>query len=633
MRYLSCFSGIEAASVAFNPIGWTCVGVAEIEPFPCAVLKHHYPKVPNLGNVLADDFIDRVIALKPDVLVGGPPCQDFSVAGLRAGLSGDRGNLSLRWVEIINAVRPLVAITENVPGWFSVSGGHAFGAFLGAIVGADSALVPPAQCGGRWTDAGMVDGPDGRATWRVLDAQYFGLAQRRRRVFVVSSPREDIDCAAILLEPESLRRNFAPRREAGQRPAPTIASRSTAGGGLGTDFDCDGGLIAGTLGGRSADHPSGLKSESDFMVPEIANPLTHRMHKGINTTMDEGQTMIAQAFKPPHFTRGKDGAPSDTFPPLSADADKGDQDPVVLAQVRPSFKDWYAATKDLGGSREEYDRLYGPDALSVDLQNVALGGDTSGTLDTTRPSRGGGQAVLAFTCKDSGGDASEDMSPTLRGMSEVEGNANAGGQVAIAFESRVARNGRGGPEEICPPLKAQSGETGKGDSAPLVALSFSQNVRGEVRTSAGETALSSGGGKPGQGYPAVASFQHNGEDIADPVAANQARTYTHEGSRNFRLSNVAISNWAVRRLTPLECCRLQGFPDDYLDITFRGKVAADGNRYRALGNSMAVPVMSWLGKRIDTALKAGRTAEAQLPTRTLPQAPKSGAPRRARRAT
>ena len=187
MRFVSCFSGIEAASAAWHPLGWECVGVAEIEAFPCAVLKHHYPNVPNLGSVLADDFIDRVKALKPDVLVGGPPCQDFSVAGLRAGLKGDRGNLSLRWVEIIDAIRPLVSVTENVPGWFSVGGGHAFGAFLAALVGADTALVPPAKCGGRWTDAGMADGPGGRAAWRVLDAQFFSLAQRRKRVFVVAS--------------------------------------------------------------------------------------------------------------------------------------------------------------------------------------------------------------------------------------------------------------------------------------------------------------------------------------------------------------------------------------------------------------------------------------------------------------
>jgi DNA (cytosine-5)-methyltransferase 1 len=133
MRFLSCFSGIEAASVAWRPLGWHCVGVAEIEPFPCAVLAHHYPDVPNLGSVIADDFLERAAALKPDVLVGGPPCQDFSIAGLRAGLGGARGNLTLRWVQIIHAVQPRFVVTENVPGWLSVNNGHAFGAFLAVL--------------------------------------------------------------------------------------------------------------------------------------------------------------------------------------------------------------------------------------------------------------------------------------------------------------------------------------------------------------------------------------------------------------------------------------------------------------------------------------------------------------------
>jgi DNA (cytosine-5)-methyltransferase 1 len=106
-------------------------------------------------------------------------------------------------------------------------------------------------------------------------------------------------------------------------------------------------------------------------------------------------------------------------------------------------------------------------------------------------------------------------------------------------------------------------------------------------------ALKVGGGKPGQGYPAVAFA-----DLADPVAANQGRTYTREGTNNFRLSNVAIQSMQVRRLTPRECERLQGFPDDYTLITYRGKPAADGPRYKALGNSMAVPVMRWIGQRI-----------------------------------
>ena len=233
MRFLSCFSGIEAASVAFEPLGWRCVGVAEVDKAASRLLARKYPDVPNLGDVMAPDFIARAAELRPDILVGGPPCQDFSVAGLRAGLAGDRGNLTLRWVEIIRAIRPSLALTENVPGWLYVNRGHAFGAFLAALVGCDSAIVPPRQCGGRWSDAGMVDGPEGRCAWRTLDAQFFGLAQRRRRVFVVADFGGGADPAEILFERQGLRWNPPPRREAREVVAADAQGRAGIGFGGG----------------------------------------------------------------------------------------------------------------------------------------------------------------------------------------------------------------------------------------------------------------------------------------------------------------------------------------------------------------------------------------------------------------
>lgn len=241
IRYATCFSGIEAPSVAVHPLGWECVGVAEIEKFPAAVLAHHYPDVPNLGDVTAEDFLERITALRPDVLIGGPPCQDFSVAGLRAGIHGDRGNLTFRWAEIIHAAQPRFAITENVPGWLSANEGLAFGAFLAGLVGDDTPLVPPKSAGGRWTHAGMVDGLKGRAAWRVLDARYWHLAQRRERVFVVWCPPNGGDPAAVLLERQGLRRDSAASGSEGQRVTGTLAARTRGGGGLGTDFDCSGG--------------------------------------------------------------------------------------------------------------------------------------------------------------------------------------------------------------------------------------------------------------------------------------------------------------------------------------------------------------------------------------------------------
>lgn len=224
MRGATCFSGIGAPEVAMPHIDW--IWHSEIEPFPCAVMAHRHPNNQNLGDILAPDFIDRAKALGPlDIMVGGPPCQAFSIAGLRQSLADPRGNLSLRWVQVLHAIRPSIAITENVPGWLSTAD-NAFGCFLAGIVGADAPLNSPLERG-RWPNHGMVSGPLARAAWRVLDAQYvrtrafpWAVPQRRRRVFVVISfGTSGIDPASVLFDRESLRGNPAPRREAGERPS------------------------------------------------------------------------------------------------------------------------------------------------------------------------------------------------------------------------------------------------------------------------------------------------------------------------------------------------------------------------------------------------------------------------------
>lgn len=244
----SVCSGIEAASVALGPLGFVPAWLSEIDPFASAVLAHHYPAVPNLGDMTA--IARRVLTgevAAPDVLCGGTPCQAFSVAGLRNSLADARGNLTLKFVELADAIDhvrlargepPAGILWGNVPGVLSTKD-NAFGCFLAGLAGEDEPLQPP---GGRWANAGAVYGPARAVAWRTLDAQYFGVAQRRRRVFVVASARNGFDPAAVLFEWDSMRRDTAPRREAG-KVAPTIPARSSGGGGLGTDFDCDGGLI------------------------------------------------------------------------------------------------------------------------------------------------------------------------------------------------------------------------------------------------------------------------------------------------------------------------------------------------------------------------------------------------------
>lgn len=217
MRYLSVCSGIEAATVAWHPLGWTPAAFAEIEPFPSAVLAHRWPGVPNLGDFTKIEAAD----VGPiDVLVGGTPCQSFSVAGLRGGLDDDRGNLSLEFCRLARRTRPTWVLWENVPGVLSMDGGRAFASILGGLV----------ECG-----YGVA--------YRVLDAQYFGLAQRRKRVFVVGYLGDWRRAAAVFFERESLSGHHAPRRETGKGVAPTISACPSGGGGLGTDFDLDGGLI------------------------------------------------------------------------------------------------------------------------------------------------------------------------------------------------------------------------------------------------------------------------------------------------------------------------------------------------------------------------------------------------------
>ena len=203
MRYGSVCSGIEAATVAWHSLGWKPAWFAEIEKFPSQVLAHHYPDVQNLGDMttIAGKIKNNEVDA-PDILVGGTPCQAFSVAGLRNSLDDDRGQLSLEFVRLANEIdsarsirgfEPAIIVWENVPGVLNTRD-NAFGCFLGALSGEGCELQPT---GKKWPNAGCVFGPQRQIAWRVLDAQYFGLAQRRKRVFVVASARTE--CIAEIL--------------------------------------------------------------------------------------------------------------------------------------------------------------------------------------------------------------------------------------------------------------------------------------------------------------------------------------------------------------------------------------------------------------------------------------------------
>jgi DNA (cytosine-5)-methyltransferase 1 len=441
MKFLSVCSGIEAASVAWRPLGWQAVAFAEIEKFPSAVLRHHYPDVENRGDMTRfPEWPDAAI----DVLVGGTPCQSFSVAGLRKGLADLRGNLALTYLAVLDRYRPRWMVWENVPGALSVDDGRALGAFLGGL----------SELGYGWA-------------YRSLDAQYFRLAQRRRRVFVVGHLGDWRRAAAVLFERASLSGHPAPRREAGQA-APTIPSRSTAGGGLGTDFDCDGGLI-----------------------PDVANPLTARMHKGINTTCDEGQTMIAHALRADGFDASEDGTGRGT--PLV---------PITLA---------------IRGRGD-----------SSDLECRQNG--TANAILTPNGGRAGiGVGAVAYGIRSDAARTGEARTPS----------PDAEGRV------RLRDAGFNIYENVAPTI----------DAGAAHSVAFHENQRGELTISETAGSLKVGGGKPGQGYPAIAFTPGNLQRGAGPSPTEElcmTMVSPHGRGRGDQDPHV-MKGMQVRRLTPREC--------------------------------------------------------------------------------
>jgi len=447
MNFGSVCSGIEAASVAWHPLGYRSAWLAEIEAFPAAVLAYHYPEVPNLGDMtkIATEVLSGTVEA-PDVLVGGTPCQAFSVAGMRAGLQDARGKLTIEFVRLADAIdhvriargqQPAVTVWENVPGVLS-DRGNAFGCFLGALAGEDCELQPS---GKRWTDAGCVYGPKRAIAWRVLDAQYFGLAQRRRRVFVVASAREGFDPASVLFEREGVRRDTPPRRGQGQDTAGTLASRTGAGGFPGTDEACSG-----------------------YVQPVSVS------------------------------LRGREGG---------ATAELGDE---VAGCLRASVG---------GGDKPHVLTVHGTQDPCVSDKAFALG-------------RNHGQENAVF-----------------------------------AIQAGALRTN---------PLSGPDGVGVQADHA------YTLEARAEVQ--------------------AVVACR----ELAQTITSNYGKQV--DNSDTALGPNVVASTSAVRRLTPTECERLQGFPDGYTLVPYRNKEAADGPRYKALGNSMAVPVMRWIGERILQALGA-----------------------------
>lgn len=564
ITYGSVCSGIEAASVAWEPLGFKPTWFAEIEPFPCAVLADRWPTVTNMGDMtlLADRIRDREIPA-PDILVGGTPCQSYSIAGLRAGRKDPRGALTFSYLDLVNAIDdvrrkdikpPAVAVWENVPGVLSDKD-NAFGQFLAGLAGEDAEFEPgPRPDTGKnsrywrwnkktskhvacWPERGCVYGPQRKVAWRVLDAQYYDVAQRRKRVFVVASAGDRFDPSEILFEFEGLRRDIAPSR--GTEKA--VAAHTARGvGTCGADDNqaqaghiqpVVGAIAAHSFTGGAGGRPEG--AAAGHFIP-------------VSVTGD-----VCHALKAEDHDGGEGGTGRGT--------------PVIATYGMNEFVEY--ADDDTASTIEAHDNKDETGLTVVSIHGTQDPDLKVGLAHTLGRNHGQENVCKAFSYKDHGADAAVDMAPTLRAGNSNFSHTNGGQPPAIAYAFKAGQGAKAG----------------------------------------------------GIGF-----------------AEEQPPTLTSTAS-GTNLAPTLIRNTAVRRLTPRECERLQGFPDDHTLIPYgktirpekmdrdyakylmRGgnltfeeccRLAADGPRYKALGNSMAVPVMRWIGKRIKAALSVANTETA-----------------------
>lgn len=528
MKFISLCSGIEAASVAFNPLGWEAICFAEIEPFPSALLQERFPHVPNMGDMSRYDEWPEEFFADADMIVGGPPCQSFSVAGKRGGLDDDRGNLTLTFTELINhadAIRrkhgkpPVIILYENVPGLLSDKT-NAFGCLLGALAGEDDQLNPSGQ---RWTNAGAVLGPERSIAWRILDAQYFGLAQRRKRVFVVASAREGFCPAQVLFEYDGVRRDIAPSRESGKETAGNVGAGFTP-----SSF---GGYRegVGTLRAAGGDLGGGSETLSVGKWPaDIASTL--------NASFGDKLGLENQHID--------GGAP--LFVPAKAFGIPGN---------------WNGRKPENGGNSTQFMHEVPPAQTATDKHGVVA--FAQNTRDEVRYIGGDGQITGALA-------ASPGMKQTTY----------------LAFNSRqdpVSSDVFGALDTCSPQAQAIAHgctPTRLNDTVNTITASYGQGgVDLETKPLALVTAIA--------------------DDVTPKTSEEIGFTLS---ATDFKCPQAVQSiEMMVRRLTPIECERLQGFKDGYTAIPWRNKPASecpDGHRYKALGNSWAVPVVHWIGKRI-----------------------------------
>ena len=562
LRFLSVCSGMEAASVAWEPLGWKAVGFSEIEPFPCAILAHRFPNTPNHGS-LTEHHTWPIEPGTVDLLVGGTPCQSYSVAGKRGGLNDPRGQLMLSFLDLAQRLKARWVVWENVPGVLS-SGqprGSDFATFLQGLV----------ERGYGWA-------------FRVLDAQHFGVPQRRRRVFVVACLGAGgwESAAKVLFEPESLCGDTAKGRKKGQG----VASDAQGGAGSGSG-------LPRTVGTLCADtHPGAYTGQDAYtgrLIP-ASKPLDESkpividraaFNQGENAKFDPhigpADVMDSLVARGPHAVGVRDaGVPFRKSKRASSATDSESWVEAAEANTLNNF--------DLGDTRTTH-AVVQPVAFTQNQRDeVRLLGDKAGALSSS-----GGTHQTNYI-------ADAVVSPQV-----YENHPN---------DSRVT-----GPLEVSPTVVSRFG-TG-GGNVPLVnneptAITFQPgNLRREAGAEPSTTTTttlkaSAGDQMPHVVHPVVpldgmSLLSRLGECGETHSMQNFDPNDPQFTLRKGGSQHGVLTPMAVRRLTPTECMRLQGFPDNWANIPWKGKPegqAPDGPQYRAAGNSMAVPVMRWIGTRI-----------------------------------
>ena len=635
MRYISLFSGIEAASVAWEPLGWEPLAFCEIDEFPSAVLAHRFPDVENLGDITKVDWKEVVARHgRPDIVVGGSPCQSFSVAGGRESLSGE-SRLMFEYVRALDEIRPRWFLWENVPGVLNTRD-NAFAQLLGEV-----------------QKLGY-----GSLAWRVLDAQFFGVAQRRRRVFLVGRLGEGGSAAAVLFEPESLRGDNPSSREKRQ----TLAADARSGP-AGADGR-RGGAVAfaqntrnevrvqgdGTISGALAAQP-GMKQQTyvaearAYRTVPLPCPIC-----GADAVVTVDDPQEPERFW--HYSCGCSQLGCDNYGRIRRsfgsreDAIANWNGSVLLCssidyKQTPKVNDQLCHTLTHEGDGGIHSAVAYSDCLTpLDVQSKRVHGENS-VSPTLQADSHEGQNIQPIVMA-SGHSHAEigvgGVAPTLTAHNQKDAPVLVTGTTCSPRSAQPMATSSSSTTRACEGDGSCSTRDGSGPSDVTVIdrAAFNQGG-GSLR--APHRADGRDGHARGEGSARGRVLASNGEEYVRALCArdfkgvgsqyvDDGKVIVQEDERDVRIQVQRGGGYVVRRLTPVETERLQGFPDGWTDLTgcdadaVAEKVAAslhydekktaallrkvrkwsqecpDGPRYKACGNSMAVPVMRWIGSRI-----------------------------------